>query len=85
VQLGGALLQLKQLAAAERELKKAYELGGDSAGAAQLLLGETYHLQGKYALAIQAFEQYLKDVPNAPNAAQVKEAIDRMKTALNKR
>jgi tetratricopeptide (TPR) repeat protein len=85
VQLGGALLQLKQLAAAERELKKAYELGGDSAGAAQLLLGETYHLQGKYGLAIQAFEQYLKDVPNAPNAAQVKEAIDRMKTALNKR
>lgn len=84
VQLGGALLQLKRAAEAERELKKAYELGGVSAGAAQLLLGETYHLQGKYDLAIQAFEQYLKDVPAAPNVAQVREAIDRMKTALNK-
>jgi len=84
MQLGGALLQLKRAAEAERELKKAYELGGVSAGAAQLLLGETYHLQGKYDLAIQAFEQYLKDVPAAPNVAQVREAIDRMKTALNK-
>jgi Flp pilus assembly protein TadD len=84
MQLGGALLQLKRLAEAERELKRAYELGGASAGAAQLLLGEAYHLQGKYDLAIQAFEQYLKDVPAAPNVAQVREAIDRMKTALNK-
>ena len=47
-----------------------------------MLLGETYHLQGKYDLAIRAFEQYIKDVPNAPNVAQVREAIDRMKTAL---
>jgi tetratricopeptide (TPR) repeat protein len=84
MQLGGALLQLKRLPEAERELKKAYELGGVSAGAAQLLLGETYHAQGKYELAIQAFQQYLNDVPKAPNVAQVREAIDRMKTALNK-
>jgi Flp pilus assembly protein TadD len=84
MQLGGAMLQLKRLAEAERELKKAYELGGASAGAAQLLLGETYHLQGKYDLAIKAFEQYLNDVPKAPNAAQVREAIDRMKIALAK-
>jgi Flp pilus assembly protein TadD len=84
MQLGGALLQLKRLPEAERELRKAYELGGTSAGAAQLLLGETYHLQGKYDLAIKAFEQYLNDVPQAPNVAQVREAIDRMKIALAK-
>ena len=84
MQLGGALLQLKRLPEAERELKKAYELGGASAGAAQLLLGETYHMQGKYDLAILAFEQYIRDVPNAPHVAQVREAIGRMKTALNK-
>jgi tetratricopeptide (TPR) repeat protein len=82
VQLGGALFQLKRLAEAERALLKAYELGGASAGAAQFLLGETYHSQGKYELAIQAFERYLKDVPNAPNAAQVREAIGKMKAAL---
>ena len=81
LQLGGALLQLKKLADAERALLKAYELGGSSAGAAQLLLGEAYHLQGKYDLAIRAFEQYLKDVPNAPNAAQVREAIEKIKAA----
>ena len=82
VQLGGALLQLKRLAEAERELKRGYELGGASAGVAQFLLGETYHSQGKYQLAVQAFEQYLKDVPNAPNSAQVKDAIERIRTAL---
>jgi tetratricopeptide (TPR) repeat protein len=82
LQLGGALLQLKRLAEAERELRLAYELGGRSAGAAQFLLGEVFHAQGKYELAVKAFEQYLKDVPNAPNAAQVKEAIEKIKAAL---
>jgi tetratricopeptide (TPR) repeat protein len=82
VQLGGALFQLKRLAEAEHALLKAYELGGTSAGAAQFLLGETYHSQGKYELAIQAFERYLKDVPNPPNAAQVREAIAKINTAL---
>lgn len=84
MQLGGALLQLKRVVDAERELLKAYELGGARAGAAQLLLGEIYHSEGKYDLAMKAFEQYLKDVPNPPNAEQVREAIGRMKTALNK-
>lgn len=82
LQLGGALLQLKKLAEAERALLKAYELGGPPAGAAQLLLGEAYNLQGKSELAIRAFEQYLRDVPNAPNAAQVREAIEKIKAAL---
>jgi tetratricopeptide (TPR) repeat protein len=82
LQLGGALLQLKRFAEAERELLLAYELGGPSAGAAQFLLGEVFHAQGKYELAVKAFEQYLKDVPNAPNAAQVKEAIEKIKAAL---
>lgn len=85
LQLGAALLQLKRLAEAERELLKAYELGGVRAGAAQLLLGQTYHSQNKYELAVKAFEQYLNDVPNAPNAAQVREAIDRMNVAMRKK
>lgn len=85
LQLGGALIQLKRLPEAEKELLKAYELGGPSAGAAQFLLGQTYYLQHRYELAIRAFEQYLKDVPNAPNATQVTEAIEKIKAALKQK
>jgi Flp pilus assembly protein TadD len=85
LQLGGALIQLKRLAEAEKELLKAYELGGSAAGAAQFLLGQTYYLQSKYELAVMAFEKYLKDVPNAPNAAQVTEAIEKIKAALKQK
>ena len=85
LQMGGALLQLKRLPEAERELLTAYGLGGPKAGAAQLLLGQTYHAQGKYELAIQAFEKYLQDVPNAPNAAKVKDAIEKIRAALKEK
>jgi Flp pilus assembly protein TadD len=82
LQLGGALFQLKHLPEAERELLRAYGLGGRSAGGAQLLLGAIYNSQGKYVLAIRSFEQYLLDVPDAPNATQVRDAIEKLKTAL---
>src|SRR5262245_56100471 len=80
--LGGALINLKRTAEAEVALKKAYELGGSSVADAQLLLGNLYFLQQKYDLSLRAFEQYLKDMPNASNAAQVKAAIERAKAAL---
>jgi superkiller protein 3 len=82
LQLGGAYLQLKKLPEAERELLKAYELGGSGVGAAQLFLGQIYFMQQKYESAMKAFEQYLSDIPNAPNAAQVREVVERIKTAL---
>lgn len=85
LQLGGALIELKRLPEAEQELLRAYELGGPTAGAAQFLLGQTYYLQLKYELAVRAFEQYLTDVPNAPNAAQVTDAIGRIKAALKQK
>jgi regulator of sirC expression with transglutaminase-like and TPR domain len=34
--------------------------------------------------AIEAFEAYLRDLPDAPNAAQVKEAIARLRKAAKK-
>lgn len=85
LQLGVALIQLKRLPEAERELLRAYELGGRSAAAAQFLLGQAYYLELKYELAILAFERYLKDMPNAPNATQVKDAIEKMRVAVNKK
>ena len=83
--LGGALLQLKKLPDAERELLRAYQLAGKSVATAQLLLGQLYYNQQKYELALRAFEQYLKDVPNAPNAAQIQDVIAKLKASLKQK
>ena len=82
--LGGALMQLKRPAEAERELLRAYALGGDAVGNAQLLLGQLYLSQQKLEPARRALEQYLKDVPAATNAAQVRETVEKIKEALKK-
>lgn len=82
--LGGALMQLKRPAEAERELRRAYELGGAGVGNAQLLLGQLYLSQQKLEPARRALEQYLKDLPAAPNAAQVRETVEKIKEALKK-
>jgi tetratricopeptide (TPR) repeat protein len=81
LQLGAALLELNEMEDAERELKTAYRLGGPVLGGAQLLLGQIYYAQKKYELARQAFEQYLKDVPKAPNREVVQGVIDKIKEA----
>jgi superkiller protein 3 len=81
LQLGGALLQVQQLERAERELLRAYELSGNSAAGAQLLLGHVYYAQKRFADAQRAFEQYLKDLPSAPNAAQIAQLIAELKAA----
>ena len=80
--LGGGLLQLKLAGEAERALLRAYELGGAGVGHAQLLLGQLYLGQDKLDLALRAFEQYLKDVPQAPNAAQITELTLKIKNRL---
>ena len=81
--LGGALMQVQENERAERALVKAYELGGASNAGAQLLLGHLYYTQKKIPAAQKAFEQYLKDLPQAPNAAQVTKIIAELK-AFNK-
>ena len=81
--LGGALMQLQQNERAERELLRAYELGGASVAGSQLLLGHLYYSLKKFPEAQKAFEQYLKDLPAAPNAAQVSKMIEELKAAKN--
>ena len=83
LQLGAALLQLKQLSSAERELLQAYDLAGKSAGAAQLFLGQIYYAQKRFDEAERAFRQYLRDVPAAPNAAQITQLIADLKVSKN--
>ena len=53
-------------------------------GGAQLMLGQIYFLQKKYEDAQQAFEQYLADVPNAPNSIEVRAFIAKIKIALGR-
>ena len=60
LQLGGALLQVLQFERAERKLLRAYELSGNTAAGAQLLLGHGYYAQKRFPDAQRAFEQYLR-------------------------
>ena len=82
--LGATLAQLKKMAEAERELLKAYELSGKAVATAQLLLGQLYYNQQKDSLALRAFEQYLADMPTAPNAAQVRQVVTNLKASVKK-
>lgn len=82
--LGTALFQAGSLDQAEPPLRRAYEIKGSEMPGAQLLLGEIYFQKKDYPKAIEAFKAYLRDLPTAPNAAQVKEAIERLRQAATK-
>ncbi|MGA9772712.1 MAG: tetratricopeptide repeat protein [Blastocatellia bacterium] len=84
LQLGGALLQVNRMNEAERELLAAYKIGGTQMGGAQLMLGQIYFMQKNYEGALRAFEQYLTDVPKAPNRTDVEGVVNKIKVALNK-
>ena len=82
--LGVALLESDDLDGAEKALRRAYQIEGAKMPGAQLQLGQLYFRKKDYPRAIEAFEFYLRDLPNAPNAAQVKEAVDKLRHAYNK-
>jgi tetratricopeptide (TPR) repeat protein len=80
--LGAALHQTGELDDAEKYLRRAYELRPTRMAGAQLVLGQVYHQKKDYPKAIEAFEIYLRDAPEAPNRDQVTEAIRRLREAL---
>lgn len=82
--LGIALLQTGNLDEAETALSKAYQLKGAEMAGAQLMLGQVYFQKQNYTKAIESFESYLRDLPNAPNAAQVKDAVEKLRQSLKK-
>jgi tetratricopeptide (TPR) repeat protein len=82
--LGSALLQTGNLDEAEKLLRRAYQIKGAAMAGAQLQLGMVYYQKKEYPKAIEAFEAYLRDLPDAPNSAQVKGAIEKLKEAINK-
>jgi Flp pilus assembly protein TadD len=72
---GIALAGLGESERAEHELSTAYVLGGSQYALAQFHLGQLYMSKGERALALKAFESYLRDQPDAANAEQVRRLI----------
>ena len=72
---GLARLGLNEFDRAERELSVAYALGGSEYALAQFHLGQLYMSKGERALALKAFETYLRDKPDAANAQEVRRLI----------
>jgi Flp pilus assembly protein TadD len=73
--LGMALMGQDDLDGAEKELKLAYNLGSTSFSVALFHLGQVYMNKGERALALQALEAYLREVPNAGKAAEARKLI----------
>jgi Flp pilus assembly protein TadD len=82
--LGAALLESGNLDEAETALRRAYRIEGARMPGAQLQLGQLYFRKKDYVKAIEAFETYLRDLPSAPNAAQVREAVEKLRQAYRK-
>jgi regulator of sirC expression with transglutaminase-like and TPR domain len=48
-----------------------------------MFLGQLYLMQRNPGAALRAFEQYLKDVPAAPNSVQIRAEIEKLKGMVN--
>jgi tetratricopeptide (TPR) repeat protein len=68
-------VKLDDTARGEKELKAAHELGGTSYAIALLHLGKLYVKRGERELALESFQSYLRESPNAADAAQVEKLI----------
>ncbi len=73
--LGLALKGVDDFDGSEQELKLAYAAGGTPYAIALFHLGDLYMKRGDRMLARQAFELYLRQSPNAANAAQARQLI----------
>lgn len=81
--LGMALMSTGDLDAAERSLKQALALGGSTAArAAHLYLASIYNTRKQYQMAVDQLETYLRENPKANNAANIKEAIKKLRAKL---
>jgi tetratricopeptide (TPR) repeat protein len=78
--LGISLFYLKNVDAAETELKTAVSTkGGEKLALAHLYLGQIYSQKKRNTDAITELEKYLEMVPKAPNADRIKQAIEQLK------
>ena len=81
--LGMALITQGKLDEAEKLLKQAYTIGGPKqASAAHLYLTSIYNTRKEYQKAIDQLEAYLKENPKASNAANIQQAIAKLKAKV---
>lgn len=76
---GMALVGTGDLEAAEKELKTAYTLGGSPFALALFHLGQLYMTRDEREMALSSFAAYLRETPNAANAAQVRQLISMLR------
>jgi Tfp pilus assembly protein PilF len=76
---GMASVDLNDLARGEKELNTAYDLGGKAYAVALLHLGNLYMKKGEREMARLSFESYLRELPNATDAAQIEKLIGRLR------
>lgn len=72
---GRALIRLKRNSEAEKELQRAIAIGGNEANLAHRYLGALYIELGEKERAITELETYLRLMPNAQDANQIREII----------
>ena len=72
---GLAALGLDDLEAAEKDFKSAHSMGGQPFAVALFHLGQLYLKRGDKGSALNAFTLYLREVPDAANAEQVRKTI----------
>lgn len=72
-------MRAKLFEAARTDLDRAYEVSGKTLAAVFLQRARMAERQGDRAGAAAALEAYLKQVPNAPNAAAIRESIQKLK------
>ncbi|MCS6817847.1 MAG: tetratricopeptide repeat protein [Blastocatellia bacterium] len=77
---GIAFMQTGDLERAESELQKALSLGfPPAASIVRLHLANLFLRRGEYVRALEQSEKYLEEVPNATNAAEVRERVKRLR------
>ncbi len=77
---GIALMQTGDLERAENELQRALSLGPPpTASIVRLHLANLFLRRGEYARALEQSEKYLEEVPNATNAAEIRERVKKLR------
>ena len=66
---------------AETSLKHAFEMSGKKLSEAHLQLARVYEKRGQRDQAAQELEQYLRESPDAKNKHDIRDAIDKLRSA----
>lgn len=77
--LGRAWARLRKFDPAETELTRAVSLGGDDVKEAHRYLGAIYNDRGDDRRAVHELETYLRLVPNAKDAEEIRRIIQQLK------